>query len=211
MKVVEGQRDGSFCGWRRPLFCRCAREREPPVENQRQPSSVCTSGLFFNATGLSRLNRRFIVLPGDRAAELCKRWSLAGSAHAGLGMDPARTTNPPFMSSTRPGEGQYGREVEKWSTVSALCQEVLQMLSLLNFIPDTSNGNLFTTLMSSGACCLNKSCRGSCVNSPALLTSKQSRGQRVDTKGKTAETPDGTEDTPLQSVTPQSTHYTIAL
>lgn len=43
-----------------------------------------------------------------RAAKLCKRWSLAGSEHAGLGMCPVRTTNPPFISSARPGEGQYG-------------------------------------------------------------------------------------------------------
>lgn len=90
-----------------------------------------------------------------RAAKLCKRWSLAGSEHAGLGMCPARTTNPPFISSARPGEGQYGRvegggrEVQKWSTVSASrgftrgpLEEVLQMLSLLNFIPDTSNQKL---------------------------------------------------------------------
>lgn len=65
--------------------------------------------------GLSRSHRRLIILPGDCAAKLCKRWSLAGSEHAGLGMGPAQTTNQLFISCARPGgrsirEG--GAEVE---------------------------------------------------------------------------------------------------
>lgn len=51
-----------------------------------------------------------------RAAKLCKRWSLAGSEHAGLGMCPVRTTNPPFISSgtaggkVNTGEWKRGRD-----------------------------------------------------------------------------------------------------
>lgn len=159
-------------------------------KNPGQPSSVYTSGLFFNQQmfGLSGWHRRPVLLPGHRAAKVCKRWSLAGSEHAGLGKSPARTTNPPFMSSARPGEGQHGGEVQKWSTVAAgrdftdgPLEEVVPMLSLLNFIPDTSAPNGFTALMSDGAPCLNASCRGRCVTALALLTSQQFRGPRVDT------------------------------
>lgn len=60
-----------------------------------------------------------------RAAKLCKRWSLAGSEHAGLGMCPVRTTNPPFISSARPGEGQHGgvEEGEGWCRTGAVFQQ----------------------------------------------------------------------------------------
>lgn len=112
---------------------------------------------------------------------------------------PERTTKPPFMSSTRPGEGQYGREVEKWSTVSAQFQEVLQMLSLLNFIPDTSNRKFIHGFDAERYLLLKYKMQGGGGGwgALALLTFRQSRGHRADTKDKTVETPDGTEDTSI--------------
>lgn len=126
-------------------LCRNADRRWKTNDNLRlfAPRGYFRARQMF---GLSGSDRRLIVLPGGRpCSQNCVNdghWQVLSMP--GLGMCPARTTNPPFISSSaRPGEGQYGR-VEggvRGKAGGVVVAEVEQCLSEPGLHTPTSGGS----------------------------------------------------------------------